>query len=64
MNINESLAGQSTTAFRPIAVPRHIVQQRFRPTSEKIPSSRAERNQMFQFVRHYVAAPTSCTRAP
>jgi geranylgeranyl pyrophosphate synthase len=55
MNLNESLAGKSTAAFRPIAVPRHIVQQRFRPASERIPPTRAERNQMLQFVRHYVA---------
>ncbi|HWI56289.1 MAG TPA: DUF116 domain-containing protein, partial [Bacillota bacterium] len=36
-------------------VPRHIRQQRFRPAKIGIPQTPAERNQLLQFVRHYIA---------
>src|SRR5437867_1069084 len=36
-------------------VPRHAVQQRFRPPKKNIPQTPAERNGFLQSVRHYVA---------
>jgi hypothetical protein len=42
-------------SFTPVAVPRHVVQQRFRPPKQNIPQTPAERNQILQFLRHYVA---------
>jgi len=36
-------------------VPRHVVQQRFRPAKKTIPPTPAERNRLLQFTRHYVA---------
>ncbi|HWH71213.1 MAG TPA: polyprenyl synthetase family protein, partial [Candidatus Sulfotelmatobacter sp.] len=39
----------------PLMVPRHIRQQRFRPAKIGIPQTPAERNQLLQFVRHYIA---------
>src|SRR6266404_5622608 len=41
--------------FSPVAVPRHAVQQRFRPAKKNIPQTPAERNRFLQFIRHYVA---------
>src|SRR5712664_2731673 len=41
--------------MQPLSLPRHIVQQRFRPPKTNIPQTAAERNQMLQFIRHYVA---------
>src|SRR5437879_6480350 len=38
-----------------LAIPRHAVQQRFRPAKKNIPQTPAERNRFLQFVRHYVA---------
>jgi geranylgeranyl diphosphate synthase type II len=38
-----------------VSVPKHIVQQRFRLPKKNIPQTPAERNQMLQYVRHYVA---------
>ena len=38
-----------------VSVPRHIVQQRFRPAKKNIPQTPAERNQLLQVIRHYVA---------
>src|SRR3989442_4606789 len=40
--------------MQPLSLPRHIVQQRFRPPKTNIPQTAAERNQMLQFIRHYV----------
>src|SRR6266487_2430652 len=42
-------------SFNPVAVPRHVVQQRFRTPKKNIPQTAAERNQVLQAVRHYVA---------
>jgi hypothetical protein len=42
-------------SFNPVAVPKHVVQQRFRTPKKNIPQTPAERNQILQFVRHYVA---------
>ena len=44
-----------TDLLRPIALPRHHIQQRFRPAKKNIPQTPAERNRMLQFIRHYVA---------
>src|SRR2546426_9973312 len=41
--------------FSPVAVPRHAVQQRFRPPKQNIPQTPVERNRFLQFIRHYVA---------
>src|SRR5882762_3259119 len=41
--------------FSPVAVPRHAVQQRFRPAKKNIPQTPAERNRILHFIRHYVA---------
>src|SRR5512137_588484 len=38
-----------------LAIPRHVVQQRFRPPKPTIPQTVVERSQFLQFVRHYVA---------
>src|SRR6266571_2519529 len=40
--------------MQPLSLPRHVVQQRFRPPKTNIPQTAAERNQMLQFIRHYV----------
>src|SRR2546425_6433679 len=37
-----------------LAIPRHAVQQRFRPAKKNIPQTPAERNRFLQFIRHYV----------
>jgi geranylgeranyl diphosphate synthase type II len=39
----------------PVSIPRHVVQQRFRPPKSNIPQTPAERHHMLQFIRHYVA---------
>src|SRR6266567_136426 len=44
-----------TELFRGVAVPRHAVQQRFRPAKKNLPQTTGERNRMLQFIRHYVA---------
>src|SRR5712691_6236011 len=41
--------------FSPVAVPRHAVQQRFRPAKKNLPQTTGERNRILQFIRHYVA---------
>jgi geranylgeranyl pyrophosphate synthase len=38
-----------------LAIPRHVVQQRFRPPKANVPQTPAERNRILQAVRHYVA---------
>jgi geranylgeranyl pyrophosphate synthase len=43
------------TSFSALSLPRHIVQQRFRPPKQNIPQTPAERNRLLQAVRHYVA---------
>ena len=43
------------TPISSVSVPRHIVQQRFRPPKQNIPQTPAERNRVLQAVRHYVA---------
>src|SRR5881397_379676 len=42
-------------SFRPVAVPRHVVQQRVRAPKQNIPQTGGERNHILQAVRHYVA---------
>src|SRR6266478_2175923 len=46
---------QPNTGFAPVSVPRHAVQQRFRPAKKNIPQTPAERNRILHFIRHYVA---------
>jgi geranylgeranyl pyrophosphate synthase len=46
---------QPTGSFNPVAVPRHVVQQRFRTPKKNIPQTAVERNHILQVVRHYVA---------
>src|SRR5438309_9699032 len=41
--------------MQPLSLPRHIVQQRFRPPKTNIPQTPAERSKILQFIRHYVA---------
>jgi geranylgeranyl pyrophosphate synthase len=40
---------------QPVTIPRHAVQQRFRPPKKNIPQTPAERARLLQFIRHYVA---------
>src|SRR6266513_2648222 len=40
----------------PLVIPRHIVQQRFRPPKKNIPQTPIQRNHFLQVVRNYVAA--------
>lgn len=42
-------------SFNPVAVPRHVVQQRFRTPKKNIPQTTVERSHILQVVRHYVA---------
>jgi geranylgeranyl diphosphate synthase, type II len=42
-------------SFNHVAVPRHVVQQRFRTPKKNIPQTAVERNHLLQAVRHYVA---------
>ena len=39
----------------PLVIPRHIVQQRFRPPKKNIPQTPMQRNHILQVVRNYVA---------
>lgn len=39
----------------PLAIPRHAIQQRFRPPKTNIPQTPGERSRALQAVRHYVA---------
>jgi geranylgeranyl pyrophosphate synthase len=39
----------------PLRIPRHVVQQRFRPAQRNVPPTPAERSRLLQFARHYVA---------
>ncbi len=41
--------------LRALALPRHAIQQRFRPAKRALPPTPGERNRMLQFIRHYVA---------
>ena len=38
-----------------VTIPKHVVQQRFRPPKKNVPQTPAERNRFLQFIRHYVA---------
>ena len=42
-------------SFNSVAIPRHVVQQRFRPPKHNVPQTPAERNRILHFIRHYVA---------
>src|SRR5436190_23521395 len=42
-------------AFSPLAVPRHVIHQRFRAPKQNIPQTAPERNRVLQFIRRYVA---------
>jgi geranylgeranyl pyrophosphate synthase len=44
-----------TASFNPVAIPRHVVQQRFRPPKANMPQTVAERSRILQSIRHYVA---------
>lgn len=44
-----------SAGLAPLSVPRHAVQQRFRPAKKNIPQTPAERNRFLQSIRHYVA---------
>jgi geranylgeranyl pyrophosphate synthase len=44
-----------TGHYNPLAVPRHVVQQRFRTPKQNVPQTVPERNRFLQFIRHYVA---------
>src|SRR5688500_6445855 len=48
---------QITEGMQPIAfaVPRHVVQQRFRPPKKNIPQSPGERSRILHAIRNYVA---------
>src|SRR5262245_46111931 len=39
----------------PLVIPRHAIQQRFRPPKQNIPQTPAERSGLLQFIRHYIA---------
>ena len=41
--------------FNPVSLPRHAIQQRFRPAKKNVPQTPPERNRILQVVRHYVA---------
>src|SRR5437773_1272067 len=41
--------------LKAVAVPRHAIQQRFRPAKKNIPQTTAERNRLLQSIRRYVA---------
>src|SRR2546422_389394 len=51
----EPIELRSAGSFNAVAVPRHVVQQGFRPPKQNIPQTPAERNRLLQFIRHYVA---------
>ncbi|HXT40191.1 MAG TPA: polyprenyl synthetase family protein [Candidatus Angelobacter sp.] len=44
-----------TGSLSSVAIPRHAVQQRFRPPKNNLPQTAPERNRILQFIRHYVA---------
>ena len=51
----QSIELKPAGSFGAAAVPRHVVQQRFRAPKKNIPQTVLERNQILQFVRHYAA---------
>jgi geranylgeranyl pyrophosphate synthase len=51
----QSIELKAGGSFNPVTVPRHVVQQRFRPPKQNIPQTPAERSRVLQFLRHYVA---------
>src|ERR1051325_337161 len=46
---------KSPNQFNAVAIPRHVVQQRFRAPKQNIPQTPFERNRILQVVRNYVA---------
>ena len=54
MNV-ASPASKSTDTLAPLVVPRHAVQQRFRPPKANIPATPFERTRLLHAVRNYVA---------
>src|SRR5437762_9968884 len=46
---------RTDTPLPSLAIPRHAVQQRFRPAKKNLPQTPGERNRILQFIRHYVA---------
>jgi geranylgeranyl pyrophosphate synthase len=51
----QSISLKPAGSFNPVAIPRHVVQQRFRVPKKNIPQTVQERNHILQVVRHYVA---------
>src|SRR5688572_12435822 len=46
---------KNPSVFTALAIPKHVVQQRFRTPKKNIPQTAAERNHILQVVRNYVA---------
>ena len=46
---------KQTGGLASLTIPRHVVQQRFRPPKANVPPTPAERSRVLQAVRHYVA---------
>lgn len=55
MSMQQPITLKPAGSFNPVAVPRHVVQQRFRTPKKNIPQTTVERNHVLQAVRHYVA---------
>ncbi len=51
----QSITLKPAGSFDPVAIPRHVVQQRFRTPKKNIPQTPQERSRILQFLRHYVA---------
>jgi len=51
----QSISLKPAGSFSSAAIPRHVVQQRFRAPKQNVPQTPQERNQILQFIRHYVA---------
>jgi geranylgeranyl pyrophosphate synthase len=51
----QSISLKPAGSFTSVAIPRHVVQQRFRTPKKNIPQTTQERTRILQFIRHYVA---------
>ena len=60
----QSISLKPAGSFNPVAIPRHVVQQRFRQPKKNIPQTSQERNRILQFIRHYVAEYTPVPPLP
>jgi geranylgeranyl pyrophosphate synthase len=53
--VTQPISLKPAGSFNSLAIPRHVVQQRFRPPKKNVPQTPFERARILQSIRHYVA---------